>query len=164
MQPPVASDFDELSLPVPRSTPTLDPRIASDESERANVELLSSMMGGSLDPDAARKVLRRFHGDLQKAATALIEGDNTNDIDLDLDFPPPLTNPGPVHTDTTLHHVTPTHRVIDLTAEDDNDLSMAIKASMNQNVRDTGTHFGPSERAPNANWAMVPSNVWLSCS
>lgn len=51
----------------------------------SSVELLSSMMGGHLDPDAARTVLRRFNGDLQKAATALLEPaiiDLTADDDL----------------------------------------------------------------------------------
>jgi len=53
--------------------------------------------------------------------------------------------------------------VIDLTADpgdDDSELRRALKASLN--TAPYGQHasqFGPSDRAPDPNWAMVPSNV-----
>jgi hypothetical protein len=50
--------------------------------------------------------------------------------------------------------------VIDLTGEDDNELRRAVKASLFTDPY--GPHesqFGPSDRAPDPNWAMVPSNV-----
>jgi hypothetical protein len=50
--------------------------------------------------------------------------------------------------------------LIDLTTDDDEDLSRALKASL----QDQGSTFGPSERAPDPNWAMVPSNVILQYS
>lgn len=50
------------------------------------------------------------------------------------------------------------HSVIDLTGTDeDKELSLALQASLEP--QGSGTTFGPSDRAPNANWAMVPSNV-----
>lgn len=64
--------------------------------------------------------------------------------------------------------------MIDLTVEDDEDLSRALKASLQDqgptfgpgtlftaSLQDQGPTFGPSERAPDPNWAMVPSNVIL---
>lgn len=43
--------------------------------EKEDVEMLISMMGSDIDPDAALTVLRRNWGDIQKAASALLEGD-----------------------------------------------------------------------------------------
>ena len=50
--------------------------------------------------------------------------------------------------------------VIDLTGDDDGELRRALKASLT--TAPYGPHasqFGPSDRAPDPNWAMVPSNV-----
>jgi len=54
--------------------------------------------------------------------------------------------------------------VIDLTADtgddDSSELRRALKASLD--TAPYGPHasqFGPSDRAPDPNWAMVPSNV-----
>ena len=44
---------------------------------------------------------------------------------------------------------------IDLTGDEDEELNRAMAMSM----EDQGTTFGPSDRAPNPEWAMVPSNV-----
>lgn len=54
---------------------------------------------------------------------------------------------------------TDTAPVIDLTGDDDEDLSRALQASL----QDQGTTFGPSDRAPDPNWAVVPSNVTTLC-
>lgn len=48
--------------------------------------------------------------------------------------------------------------VIDLTGDEDQELSRALQASM----EDQGPKFGPSSRAPDPNWAVVPSNVFFS--
>jgi hypothetical protein len=48
--------------------------VADDDRERENVELLTTMMG-DLDPNVARQVLRRCNGNVNKAATAILEGD-----------------------------------------------------------------------------------------
>jgi hypothetical protein len=45
-----------------------------EDSEEGNVTFLTSMMGDG-DPEIARRVLRKYHGDVQKAATSLLEGD-----------------------------------------------------------------------------------------
>ena len=56
----------------------------------------------------------------------------------------------------------PENAVIDLTKdEDDKELARALQASL----EDQGTTtFGPSNRAPDPNWAMVSSNVRVSPS
>ncbi len=43
-------------------------------NEEENVTFLTSMMGDG-DPDVARRVLRKHNGDMQKAATSILEGD-----------------------------------------------------------------------------------------
>lgn len=51
--------------------------------------------------------------------------------------------------------------MIDLTKDDgDDELARALKASL----EDQSTSFAPSTRAPDPNWAMVPSNVRLVLS
>ncbi|KAI0038627.1 hypothetical protein FA95DRAFT_1194206 [Auriscalpium vulgare] len=42
--------------------------------EEENITLLTSMMG-DVDPDVVRRVLRKHNGDVQKAASSLLEGD-----------------------------------------------------------------------------------------
>ena len=43
-------------------------------NEEENVTFLTSMMGDG-DPEIARRVLRKHNGDMQKAATSILEGD-----------------------------------------------------------------------------------------
>ena len=45
---------------------------------------------------------------------------------------------------------------IDLTGDDE---SEDLKRAMAMSLEDTAPTFGPSNRAPDPNWAMVPSNV-----
>ncbi|KAK7683628.1 hypothetical protein QCA50_013466 [Cerrena zonata] len=45
--------------------------------------------------------------------------------------------------------------IIDLTGEHDEQLSQALQASLNEST----PTFGPSNRAPDPNWAMVSSNT-----
>ena len=45
--------------------------------------------------------------------------------------------------------------MIDLTGDEDEELNRAMKMSMEEQ----GPVFRPSDRAPNPDWAMVPSNV-----
>ena len=48
--------------------------------------------------------------------------------------------------------------MIDLTKDDDDkELARALQASLED--QGGSTTFGPSNRAPDPNWAMVPSNV-----
>lgn len=46
--------------------------------------------------------------------------------------------------------------MIDLTRDDDPELMRALRESLESS---NATSFGPSNRAPDPNWAMVPSNV-----
>jgi hypothetical protein len=43
-------------------------------SEEETITILTSMMGDG-DPEIARRVLRKHNGDVQKAATSILEGD-----------------------------------------------------------------------------------------
>jgi hypothetical protein len=45
-----------------------------DVGEEENVTFLMSMMGHG-DPEIARRVLRKHNGDVQRAATSILEGD-----------------------------------------------------------------------------------------
>lgn len=112
---------------------------------------------GDLEPEVARRVLRKHHGDVQKAADAILEGDRGEG----LGWPPPA-EALPMRPETPLAsqveqigHQASRSEVIDLTSDDD-ELSQAMKASTNP---DNESKFGPSDRAPNPNWAIVPSNV-----
>ena len=49
--------------------------------------------------------------------------------------------------------------MIDLTGDDDPALARALAESLEYNDGGSATTFGPSTRAPDANWAMVSSNV-----
>jgi hypothetical protein len=157
-----------------------------DVNEDENVTILTSMMGDG-DPEIARRVLRKHNGDIHKAATSILEGDTgaedswpTNFANL-VDVPASVTSPStpprkrndvipPVRTLTTLIASKPERdkSIIDLTGDEENsELRRALVASLSPSAYgpDT-TQFRPSQRAPDPNWAMVPSNVcfsWFSC-
>jgi hypothetical protein len=51
-------------------------RQMSAQEEQESVDILTAMMGDAVsDPEVARRVLRKCDGDVQKAATAILEGD-----------------------------------------------------------------------------------------
>ncbi|KAI8972449.1 hypothetical protein BD414DRAFT_560365 [Trametes punicea] len=128
--------------------------------EAADIEVLNAMMGGSLDPAQALRVLRKHNNNLDKAASALLEGDTGEG-----DANPYADLPSLETLDTaTVGPRTPPREpekpVIDLTKDDDdNDLARALQASLEEHQAPT---FGPSNRAPDPNWAMVPSNAEVS--
>ncbi|KAL1939454.1 hypothetical protein VTO73DRAFT_10010 [Trametes versicolor] len=128
--------------------------------EAADIEILSGLMGGSLDPAHALRLLRKHNNNLEKAASALLEGDNgENDSGPFADLPALE----PLDTATIGPRTPPPSRpekaVIDLTKDDgDDELARALKASL----EDQSTSFAPSTRAPDPNWAMVPSNAAVS--
>jgi hypothetical protein len=54
----------------------------SSPEEQESVDFLTAMMGDAVsDPAVARRVLRKCDGDVQKAATAILEGDRGEEID-----------------------------------------------------------------------------------
>jgi hypothetical protein len=53
----------------------------SSQEEQESVDILTAMMGDAVsDPEVARRVLRKCDGDVQKAATAILEGDRGEEI------------------------------------------------------------------------------------
>ncbi|KAL0945984.1 hypothetical protein HGRIS_012262 [Hohenbuehelia grisea] len=156
-----STSHDPQASQAPRNLPAP----VFDDQERQNVEYLTGMMGSNADSDieAARRVLRKYNGDVQKAATALLEGEGAETVpsaapeystslsyantDYDKQYlkPPPGTPTGAQSTPV----------VIDLTSED-HDLRQALQMSMEQSNE---TKFGPSERPADGSWAMVPSTM-----
>lgn len=58
-------------------------QLQDEAHEQESVDLLTSMMGSgdsASDQDVARRVLRKFNGDMQKAATAILEGDHGDPV------------------------------------------------------------------------------------
>ncbi|TFY81122.1 hypothetical protein EWM64_g2892 [Hericium alpestre] len=138
--------------------------MASAEDE--NVEQLVMMMGGDLDPNIVRGVLRKVNGDMQKAATELLN-DPTGGSVLDslwsaistpgvlrLNQPEQGQTSGPRTPPPSRpeRHLEATHEMEDV---EDKDLRQALEASM----QTESAKLVPSDRAPDPNWAMVPSNV-----
>ena len=62
------------------------------QNEQENIELLRGMMGNDLSADVARRVLLKHKGDIQAAASAMLEGDTGEDMQLS--FPANFDNPG----------------------------------------------------------------------
>ncbi|KAL6307660.1 hypothetical protein BKA93DRAFT_726897 [Sparassis latifolia] len=125
--------------------------------ELEDVEALITMMDGNVAPEIALSTLRASNGEMDKAAIALLENDRSGmhipTISLPGDEAPRSGSPGPR---TPPREPEQAPAVIDLTADDeDKELSLALKASL----EDQPPKFGPSERAPDPNWAVVPSNV-----
>ncbi|KAI0273871.1 hypothetical protein BGY98DRAFT_1090738 [Russula aff. rugulosa BPL654] len=115
-----------------------------DVNEEENVTFLTSMMGDG-DPEIARRVLRKHNGDMQKAATSILEGDTG------------VEDPWPADFGTSKPE---RDTVIDLTGDDGSvELKRALEASLSTSAYPPSSQFGPSDRAPDPNWAMVPSNV-----
>ncbi|THV01697.1 hypothetical protein K435DRAFT_853558 [Dendrothele bispora CBS 962.96] len=112
--------------------------------EQENATLLASM--AATDEGTALRVLRKHNGSVEEAANALLSGDRGSS-------PQKVTG------------VDPSATVIDLTAEDnDEEMNRTLQMSMNDaggagGHLQTTTYFGPSNRPPDANWAIVPSNV-----
>ncbi|KAF9242275.1 hypothetical protein BU15DRAFT_44007 [Melanogaster broomeanus] len=128
--------------------------------EEETVDVLISVMGEDFDREVARRILRKYDGNIEKAAGALLEGERgeepppsisswRSNSQLDISQPQPL--PPAVRPNTP---------VIDLTVEDDADLQRAMQESRNTiQPQPEGPKFGPSERPPDPNWAVVPSHV-----
>jgi hypothetical protein len=148
-----------------------------DVGEEENVTFLTSMMGDG-DPDVARRVLRKHNGDVQKAATSILEGDigaedswptdfgSLTDVSISVVGPstPPreyVTSSKSFKSSKTLVASKPEKdkTVIDLTGDDERELRHALASLASSQYESSASQLRPSERAPDPNWAMVPSNV-----
>lgn len=124
-----------------------------ERKEQEDGDLLAAMMGGDLDSEVARRVLRKHNGNLQKAADAILEGDRGEEA-----WNTTPSTQVTSYVDPKAVNAQAPPPVIDLTAaEDDADYSRALQLSM-QTSQDE-VKFGPSERAPDPAWQMVHSNV-----
>ncbi|KAI0320404.1 hypothetical protein OF83DRAFT_594280 [Amylostereum chailletii] len=125
-----------------------------------DVGFLKEMMGPDADPELVRRLLEKHNGDVQKAANELLNEPDTTQMETDT-FP---ANFGAPQKSTTTEPKTPppSKPVIDLTGEnEDADMTRALKASLEgAGIGQNDPTFGPSDRAPDENWALtVPSNV-----
>ena len=125
-------------------------QLTSDQEQLDRENHLASI--GDVEVQVARRVLRKFKGDMEKAVDAILSGDRAMDADWESQR---RNTPEPMYTDTS-KAVLPSTSVIDLTA-DDEDMTRAIQMSME--TSQTLPHFGPTERAPHPEWQMVRSNV-----
>ncbi|KAG6811358.1 hypothetical protein H0H92_007823 [Tricholoma furcatifolium] len=127
--------------------------------EEESVAMLAGMMG--VGKDQARRVLRKFKGDVEKAADAMLAGDQGDDE------PPPSLTVWPPSTESSQDPgyidpfsggsqttIQPSSTIIDLTA-DDSVSTRTVKLDKTQN----NVQFGPSERAPDPAWQMVTTNA-----
>ncbi|KAK0469256.1 uncharacterized protein EV420DRAFT_1493348 [Desarmillaria tabescens] len=115
------------------------------DDEEKQMQFLSSMMGDNFSTEVARRVLRKHNGSADKAAEALLAGDEGEDDAV-----------VSIHTAGTTQ---PT--VIDLTGDDNEEVNRAIRMSLNEEETPP-PKFGPSNRAPDPAWQVVPSNVSTS--
>lgn len=123
--------------------------------EQTNGDLLAQI--SNVDTQVARRVLRKFNGDMEKAADALLAGDRALDWETKhRNTPEPMYTDGKDTSTTTGNLPAPSTSVIDLTTDDD-EMTRAIQMSMDESSQTP--KFGPSDRAPNPEWAMVRSNV-----
>lgn len=138
--------------------------------ENESVELLSAMMGGDIDLDLARRLLRKCNGDVQKAADALLEGTAKGM----LEETAVIRRTGSLNTiraderprsRTAGRPGTPVQpSVIDLTGEgEDDELSRALNLSMETHSNEQNTRVDRDHKSapPDPAWAMVRSNVPL---
>ncbi|KAF9224715.1 hypothetical protein BS17DRAFT_751550 [Gyrodon lividus] len=127
--------------------------------EEETIDMLVGLMGEDFDREVARRILRKYDGDIEKAAGALLEGERGEELPSSLanwrsNSQMDISQPQPIPP-----AVRPNTPVIDLTAEDDPDLQRAMQESINIiQPQPEGPKFGPSERPPDPNWAVVPSH------
>ncbi|KAH8083351.1 hypothetical protein BXZ70DRAFT_958549 [Cristinia sonorae] len=115
--------------------------------ENSSVNTLMSMMGPNCHYDEALRVLRASGGDLEKAIGAMLEENAAADSIVPRTPPPSKPERG-------------TPPIIDLTGDNDEDISRALAASL----QDMESTLRPSDRAPDPNWAVVPSNVEVNAN
>ncbi|KAH7912508.1 hypothetical protein BJ138DRAFT_1004302 [Hygrophoropsis aurantiaca] len=133
-------------------------RIPDNKKEEESIDSILAMMDGNVDREVARKVLRKCDGDADKAALAMLDGDHGEESSQwHSQSQNAIANTLPRMTGPPTRANSPT---IDLTGDDPNDdMSRALKASLESISQETAPKFGPSERPSDPNWAVVPSNA-----
>ncbi|KAI6014460.1 hypothetical protein PISMIDRAFT_26984 [Pisolithus microcarpus 441] len=132
--------------------------ITDEAKEAENVKLLTEMMGDHSDREVARRVLRKYEGDVEKAATAMLEGERGDDDQSHQLWSSVSQMDVVSHKQPSVPSIVrPNTPVVDLTGDDDRDLQRAMKESMST-LQQPAPVFGPSERPADPNWAMVLSN------
>lgn len=111
-------------------------------------------------PEQALRVLRKYNGNVQKAADAILSGDRGEPLDPAWSHLA-QTQDNAYTTETKSTAVVPhvpqsSSPVIDLTNDDD-EMSRALQMSLEDSQ--TEATFRPSDRAPDPAWQMVASNV-----
>ncbi|KZP12925.1 hypothetical protein FIBSPDRAFT_869788 [Athelia psychrophila] len=116
------------------------------QSEQESIEVLTSLMGDG-DPEVARRVYRKFNGDMNRAATAILEGDTGESEPGTAQRPgTPMTGLAP-HAPANVFEPPPPLKpspVIDLTGDDDAEMARALQVSLET---PSNTQIGPSERS-----------------
>ncbi|KAJ3567931.1 hypothetical protein NP233_g6045 [Leucocoprinus birnbaumii] len=131
-------------------TPHIPPE-TTEETEQVN--FLLEMMGDFVSRTEALGVFRKHKGNVERAADAIINGDRGEDYNWD--GSQSTAPPGYLQSTQQigLQPLKPSNSgVIDLTGSDD-ELNRAMAMSL-----ETETTFGPSNRPPDSNWAMVPTD------
>ncbi|KAG9313733.1 hypothetical protein JVU11DRAFT_6087 [Chiua virens] len=180
--------------------------------EEEMLDMLFGVLGDGFDREVARRVLRKYDGNVDKAAGALLEGERGDEPGATgqgqgiSSWPMGSVSGGQIQTQTPAGSQTrldvppalagrPNTPIIDLTLEDDPDLRRAMQESMNTlqpgaqaqlyapsysqspsqsyapcynqvqapaqmqvSAQPERPVFGPSERPPDPNWAVVPSH------
>ncbi|THH08979.1 hypothetical protein EW145_g2341 [Phellinidium pouzarii] len=140
------------------------------QNEEENITMLQSMMG-NLDAEVVRRVLVKHSGDIQAAASAILEGDRGEETSAPwpVEFHAESSSSGALNAprrpntprSPEISCPSKDKDVIDLTGEYDSELSRALQMSLEGNESQTqgGSVLRPSDRIPDPNWAIVPSNV-----
>ncbi|KDQ64316.1 hypothetical protein JAAARDRAFT_187660 [Jaapia argillacea MUCL 33604] len=158
-----------LPAPLPQLPPPAM-QIPPTPEEQLNIEILTGMMAGELDEHVARKVLRKHGGDMQKAASAILEGDRgevaaggnaggsgsgsllgLSGLGGGFGTGGSGSGMGTAGRPRSPPPSRPEHdrNVIDLTGDDEYNTGLSDALE---------TNFGPSDRPPDQNWAMVRSD------
>lgn len=120
--------------------------------ETGQVDFLLGMMGGSMSRKEALRVYRKHEGNVSRAVDAIMNGDKGEDYNWEENQS--TTPPGYSQSTQQIgpQPLKPSTTVIDLTGSDD-ELQRAMAMSL-----ETEPTFGPSNRPPDSNWAVVPTN------
>ncbi|TFK29498.1 hypothetical protein FA15DRAFT_664043 [Coprinopsis marcescibilis] len=108
------------------------------EADTESISLLCTLT--NVDADTAQRVYQKHNGDMNKAAEAIFGGDKGEETWTQRHNTPEPSNYYDPNAVPAVR--APNDSTIDLTGESD-----------------SGPTFGPSNRAPDPNWAVVPSNI-----